>query len=82
MVQTVLSAFGRGGLKLPAGRSVAINIAGQTLGDTEFLGFVVDCFDHTGANPCDICLEITESSVVANLDHARRFIARAARHGL
>ena len=71
----MLSALGRGGLKLPPGRSVAINIAGQTLGDAEFLEFVVDCFDHTGANPSDVCLEVTESSVVANLDHARRFIA-------
>jgi diguanylate cyclase (GGDEF)-like protein/PAS domain S-box-containing protein len=75
VVQAVLSALGRGGLKLPEGRSVAINIAGQTLGDVEFLEFVVDCFDHTGASPADICFEVTESSVVANLDHARRFIA-------
>jgi diguanylate cyclase (GGDEF)-like protein/PAS domain S-box-containing protein len=75
VVQAVLSALGRGGLKLPAGRSVAINIAGQTLGDSEFLEFVVECFDHTGASPNDICFEVTENSVVANLDHARRFIA-------
>ena len=75
VVQAVLSALGRGGLKLPPGRSVAINIAGQTLGDVEFLEFVVDCFDHTGANPGDICFEVTESSVVANLDQAQRFIA-------
>ena len=75
VVQTVLSALGRGGLKLPAGRSVAINVAGQTLGDSQFLEFVVDCFDHTGATPSEICFEVTESSVVANLDHARRFIA-------
>ncbi len=75
VVQTVLSALGRGGLTVPAGRSVAINIAGQTLGDAEFLEFVVDCFDHTGASPGDICFEVTESAVVANLDHARRFIA-------
>jgi diguanylate cyclase (GGDEF)-like protein/PAS domain S-box-containing protein len=75
VVQAVLSALGRGGMKLPPGRSVAINIAGQTLGDTDFLEFVVDCFDHTGADPGDICFEVTESSVVANLDHAQRFIA-------
>jgi diguanylate cyclase (GGDEF)-like protein/PAS domain S-box-containing protein len=75
VVQTVLSALGRGGMKLPPDRSVAINIAGQTLGDSDFLEFVVDCFDHTGANPADICFEVTENSVVANLDHARRFIA-------
>lgn len=74
VVQAVLSALGRGGLKLPADRSVAINVSGQTLGDAEFLEFVVDCFDHTGANPADICFEVTESAVVANLDHARRFI--------
>ncbi len=75
VVQAVLSALGRGGMRLPEGRSVAINIAGQTLGDPEFLEFVVDCFDHTGASPSDICFEVTENSVVANLDHARRFIA-------
>jgi diguanylate cyclase (GGDEF)-like protein/PAS domain S-box-containing protein len=75
VVQAVLSALGRGGMRLPPGRSVAINISGQTLGDAEFLEFVVDCFDHTGANPVDICFEVTESAVVANLDHARRFIA-------
>jgi diguanylate cyclase (GGDEF)-like protein/PAS domain S-box-containing protein len=75
VVQAVLSALGRGGMRLPPGRSVAINISGQTLGDAEFLEFVVDCFDHTGATPGDICFEVTESAVVANLDHARRFIA-------
>jgi diguanylate cyclase (GGDEF)-like protein/PAS domain S-box-containing protein len=75
VVQAVLAALGRGGLKLPPGRSVAINIAGQTLADAEFLEFVVECFDHTGANPGDICFEVTEASVVANLDHAQRFIA-------
>jgi diguanylate cyclase (GGDEF)-like protein/PAS domain S-box-containing protein len=75
VVRAVLAALGRGGLRLPPGRSVAINIAGQTLGDAEFLEFVVECFDHTGASPSDICFEVTESSVVANLDHAHRFLA-------
>jgi diguanylate cyclase (GGDEF)-like protein/PAS domain S-box-containing protein len=75
VVQAVLSALGRGGMKLPPGRTVAVNIAGQTLGDSDFLEFVVDCFDHTGAKPGDICFEVTESSVVANMDHAQRFIA-------
>ena len=74
VVQAVLSALGRGGLKLPPGGSVAINIAGQTLADATFLEFVVECLDHTGANAADICFEVTESSVVANLDHAQRFI--------
>ena len=74
VIQAVLSALGRGGLRLPAGRSIAINIAGQTLADAQFLEYVVDCFDHTGAAPGDICFEVTESSVVANMEQARRFI--------
>ena len=74
VVQTALAAIGRGGLKVPQGRSIAINIAGQTLGDSQFLEFVVDCFDRTGVAPAQICFEVTENSVVSNLDYARRFI--------
>jgi len=74
VVQTALAAIGRGGLRVPEGRSVAINIAGQTLGDSQFLEFVVDCFDRTGVPPSQVCFEVTENSVVTNLDYARRFI--------
>ena len=74
VVQTTLAALGRGALAVPAGRSVAINISGQTLGDVQFLEFVVECFDSTGATPAQVCFEITESAVIANLDHARRFV--------
>ncbi|HEY8051416.1 MAG: EAL domain-containing protein [Steroidobacterales bacterium] len=74
VVQTTLAALGRGAIPLPADRSLAINISGQTLGDVQFLEFVVDCLDSTGVVPAQVCFEITESAVVANLDHARRFI--------
>ncbi len=74
VVQTALAALGRGGLRIPPGRSLAINISGQTLGDNGFLEFVVECLDSTGVLPHQVCFEVTEASVVANLDHARRFI--------
>jgi diguanylate cyclase (GGDEF)-like protein/PAS domain S-box-containing protein len=74
VVQTTLAALGRGALRVPEGRSVAINISGQTLGDTQFLEFVVDCFDRTGVAPTQICFEVTENSVITNIDHAKRFI--------
>ncbi|HXY98246.1 MAG TPA: EAL domain-containing protein [Steroidobacteraceae bacterium] len=74
VVQTTLAALGRGALPLQPDRSVAINISGQTLGDVQFLEFVVECLDSTGVSPAQICFEITESAVVANLEHARRFI--------
>jgi len=74
VVQTTLAALGRGALRVLATRSVAINISGQTLGDTQFLEFVVDCFDRTGVTPGQICFEVTENSVISNIEHARRFI--------
>jgi diguanylate cyclase (GGDEF)-like protein/PAS domain S-box-containing protein len=74
VVQTTFAALGRGALLLQPDRSVAINISGQTLGDVQFLEFVVECLDSTGVSPAQICFEITESAVVANLEHARRFI--------
>jgi diguanylate cyclase (GGDEF)-like protein/PAS domain S-box-containing protein len=74
VVQTTLAALGRGAIPVPANRSVAINISGQTLGDVQFLEFVVECLDSTGAAPGQVCFEITESAVVANLEQARRFV--------
>jgi EAL domain-containing protein (putative c-di-GMP-specific phosphodiesterase class I) len=49
-------------------------VSGQTLGDAQFLEFVVECFDTSGVAPAQVCFEINESAVVANLDHARRFV--------
>jgi len=74
VVQTTLAALGRGALNVPPSRSVSINISGQTLGDTQFLEFVVECLDSTGVLPSQVCFEITESDVVANAEHARRFV--------
>jgi diguanylate cyclase (GGDEF)-like protein/PAS domain S-box-containing protein len=74
VVQTTLAALGRGALPVPPDRSVAINISGQTLADVQFLEFVVECLDSTGVAPAQLCFEITESAVVANLEHARRFV--------
>ncbi|HEX4052445.1 MAG TPA: EAL domain-containing protein [Steroidobacteraceae bacterium] len=74
VVQTTLTALGRGAIQLPPKRSVAINISAQTLADGEFLEFVVDCFDSTGSIPAQVCFEIAESAVVANLEQARRFV--------
>jgi EAL domain-containing protein (putative c-di-GMP-specific phosphodiesterase class I) len=74
VVQTALTALGRGGIRLPPNRSLAINLSGQTLGDPLFLEFVVDCLDRTGVMPDQVCFEVTENSVITNIEHAQRFI--------
>jgi diguanylate cyclase (GGDEF)-like protein len=75
VVHTTLSAIARGGLKVPAARSVAINVSGQTLADAQFLHYVVESLDSTGVAPGQICFEISERAVAAQPQAARRFVA-------
>ena len=75
VVQAALTALASGALRLPDNRSCGINLSGQTLGDDDFLEFVVDALDHTGVEPSQLCFEVTESAVVSNIDHAHRFIS-------
>ena len=80
VVQAALAAIGQGTIRLPDRRSCAINLSAQTLGDESFLEFVVEALDHSKVNPEQICFEMSETAVTADLDRARRFIA--VLHGL
>ncbi|QHF46012.1 PAS domain S-box protein [Pseudomonas sp. S35] len=52
----------------------AINLSGITIGDDDFLGFLREKFDTYSVPPEMICFEITETSAIANLGSAIRFI--------
>ena len=74
VVTATLTALRSGELKLSAGRSCAINLSGQTLGDESFLSFVVESLDRTGVVPSSICFEVTETAILSDIQHAQRFI--------
>lgn len=74
VVQTTFAALSSGALRAAEEGGVSINLSGQTLGDPGFLEFVVDCLDRTGVIGSQVCFEVTESSVLSNIKHARRFI--------
>jgi EAL domain-containing protein (putative c-di-GMP-specific phosphodiesterase class I) len=74
VVQTTLTALGRGAIELAPNKCLAINISGQTLSDAPFLEFVVEAFDQSGVDPVQVCFEISEASVAANLEAAQRFV--------
>ncbi len=52
----------------------AINLSGQSFCDEQFLNFVTDQIKQTGIDPKRLCFEITETSAIANLTEATRFI--------
>lgn len=74
VVSATLAALSNGEIKISSGRSCAVNLSGQTLGDESFLGFVVDALDRTGVAPSSICFEVTETAILSNVQHAQRFI--------
>jgi len=60
----------------------AINLSGQSLGDEQFLEFVMQQFAQYRVDPRSICFEITETAAIANLTRARDFIARFKHMGV
>jgi diguanylate cyclase (GGDEF)-like protein/PAS domain S-box-containing protein len=71
---SALAALAAGAIRLPPGRSLSLNISGQTLADPSFLEFVVEELDRTGAQPAQICFEVAETAVIGNMEQARRFV--------
>ena len=58
----------------------SINLSGQTISDSTFLGEVLDLIERYHVQAEQVCFEITETAVVTNLEAARYFIDRL--HGL
>jgi diguanylate cyclase (GGDEF)-like protein/PAS domain S-box-containing protein len=57
-----------------AGTCFAINLSGQSIGEGDFLDYVLAEMEASGIPPARVCFEITETAAVANLARARRFI--------
>jgi diguanylate cyclase (GGDEF)-like protein len=53
---------------------ISINLSGQTISDPGMLRFIMDQLEKTGAPPEQICFEITETAVIANITAATSFM--------
>jgi diguanylate cyclase (GGDEF)-like protein/PAS domain S-box-containing protein len=51
-----------------------VNLSGQSLGDKEFLSFLLFEFEQSKIPPEKICFEVTETATIANLGSAIEFI--------
>ncbi|MCK6371131.1 MAG: diguanylate cyclase, partial [Gammaproteobacteria bacterium] len=73
VVRTALGALGQGAIRLPEHRRCTINLSAQSLGEDDFLEFVVECLDQSQVLPQQICFEVSETAMMADLERAERF---------
>jgi EAL domain-containing protein (putative c-di-GMP-specific phosphodiesterase class I) len=67
-----LSAFAQGG-RTPR---VSINLSGASIADEGMLDFIHRLFESSHVEPTQVCLEITETTAIANMSRATSFIKR------
>jgi len=60
---------------------ISINLSGQSLGEEDFLDYVLRKLDRIGPCTTQICFEITETVAVNNLSIALKFIEAIKRYG-
>ncbi len=76
VIRAVLSAAALNP-ETPDGRilELSVNVSGRSLGDEQFLDFVMREIVESGIAPERLCFEITETAAIANLIRAQRFVA-------
>jgi diguanylate cyclase (GGDEF)-like protein len=63
-------------------RQVAVNLSGRGLHEPRLCGVVLDTLRTTGLAPERLCLEITETALIGELDGAREAVDSLADHGV
>lgn len=65
----------------PTEEGLAINLSSQSLGNEDFLDFVMEQFRLARLSPHRICFEITETAAIANWNRASQFVSALRARG-
>ncbi|MDH5538827.1 MAG: EAL domain-containing protein [Rhizobacter sp.] len=75
VLQSTCWHMASGRLKTGGSSVVAVNLSAQSLCDEGFLEFALDAIRGSGIEPSALCIEITETSAMANLARATHFMS-------
>ena len=62
--------------------SLAINLSGQSISDPDFQGFLLERIKSVAIDPRKLCLEVTETSAITNLQASVNFFDVLRRQGV
>ena len=74
VVETAFTLLNRNSTLYHYADAFCINLSGLSLGEDDFLQFVIQQFQRYPNLTTKICFEITETAAISNLESARRFI--------
>ncbi|MDP3872569.1 MAG: EAL domain-containing protein [Methyloversatilis sp.] len=74
-----MALWRRLGLVLPR---ISINVAAQQMREPQFVEHLCELLENHGVAPEAICIELTEGSLMADLDKTSHMLSRIARHGI
>ncbi len=76
VVSGVLGWMGKHPEALDGTSGFSINLSGQSMIQEDFLSFVLDHFEKSGASPQKVCFEITETAAIGNMFRATEFMQK------
>jgi diguanylate cyclase (GGDEF)-like protein len=76
VVSGVLDWMGKHPEALDGTSGFSINLSGQSMIQEDFLSFVLDRFEKSGASPQKVCFEITETAAIGNMFRAVEFMQK------
>lgn len=62
--------------------NLSINLSGRTVSDENFIAQIKEALSSTTANPQQIILEVTESSMISNMGMAHSFLSEVKSYGV
>ncbi len=62
--------------------TMAVNVSGRQLCARDFVGLVKATLDHHGLAPAQLCVEVTETALLQDIDDAREAVANLAALGV
>jgi EAL domain-containing protein (putative c-di-GMP-specific phosphodiesterase class I) len=74
VLSTACNHLASGRIKGDSRHIAAVNISAQSLCDESFLSFALETLESSGIDPRVLCIEITETAAIANLERATEFM--------
>ena len=81
VVGTAFDWFSRHRASLERSLICSINLSGNSLGDAEFLQYLIEQLEEKRLPPGKICFEVTETAAISNLTNATNFIIALKKRG-